>query len=259
MAYKPGDIINGHVLNASGTRWEPLRYASNWDRWAGFGIALADYSHRREAVDNAAALLWTDCFGVFGEIGMNCSAALSLWRKCTLSAQFLTLPGNTMIRGSARRRVAWSTFTGSLMVWIRTVPAVAPELDAALPIKFIQVLSAQTEMMTELTVDDVAKGSRRARFTWEQSAAALDITARAAVGVPIRETWIKADDPHRIGGMLDYHVRHTYMSMLDKPRTEPSGRSVRAVKDIGGDPINLVTEANLPLYPDYLFAVDRAG
>ncbi|TXH32681.1 MAG: hypothetical protein E6Q91_01115 [Actinobacteria bacterium] len=259
MAYQPGDIVNRHILNASATRWEPLRYASNWDRWAAFGIGLADYTRRREGADDTAALLWTDCFGVFGKIRMTCSAALSAWRKTTLTAQFLTLPGNQHVQGSMRRRVAWSSFHTILGQWIRLAPHVMDDIQSSLPASLAQVVIAQTELMLELTPADVGGRSGRGRFTWEQSTTALRITAHAALRVPVVEAWMQADDPLPIFGLLDGYVSDPTLTILAEDRAPVAGRTLRDIKDVVGDPLDLVTQANLSLYPDYLFAVGRVG
>lgn len=257
MAYQPGDIVNRHILNASGTRWEPLRYASNWDRWAAFGIGLADYTRRRESANDAAALLWTDCFGVFGKIRMTCSAALSAWRKTTLTAQFLTLPGNQSVQGPMQKRVAWSSFHTILGQWIRLAPHLIDDIES-LPRTIAQTVIAQTDLMLELTPADVGGRSRRARSTWEQSTTALNTTAHAAVKVPVVEAWMQADDPMPIFGMLDGYVADPTLTILAEDRADVAGRPLRDIDDVTGDPLNLVTPTNLPLYPQYLFAVDQA-
>jgi hypothetical protein len=37
--WQPGDVVNGHQLNAAGTRWEPLQ-PETIDIWGGLGLIL---------------------------------------------------------------------------------------------------------------------------------------------------------------------------------------------------------------------------
>lgn len=254
MTYRPGDIVNRHILNQDGTAWTPLTFASNWDRWAGFGIALTDTAVRAESGNQEGMFLWTDCYGVFAAMGLNGSAALALWRKCALMARFVTSPGARVVPSRRDAGPVWTSYSLSLSALERALFLAGSELDAVLPAELKPVVLVQFQLMTMLTVKDAVKKTRRARVTYQQMNLSLQAMRQAAYALPLVETWAQADNPGLVLEMLKGIVHNPALTKLAEPRPAGGGPKVRDVKEMIEEPISIVNPDNIHMYPPHLLA-----
>ena len=196
--YRPGDVVNCHRLNASGTRWEPLRFASTWDLTATMVLCMARYerTHMKQTLFLLDRSRWAEVGKLCQLLGLDTLTALALWHTnmCTATRLGYANGGHVPTRRRQRRQLQ-QQFRAGLALFQFLIDN-DPDLPDAFPGIWPQIAISHHYMTT-------APGSPDLAIILEQAMKEGHYYFLVSAG---KNTLVRSDDPHGILGILTTEV-----------------------------------------------------
>lgn len=256
MAYQPGEVVNGYVLTADRSHWLPVGFASAFDRWAGYALAMADFTGRHEASSPEYGPLWADCSAICVRARLFASATLAMWRHAGLQAAWLVGLADRGTQLPAES--VWDAHEATLSALHCLRNAADKHLSVLAPGPLRANLDAHLTVLDGLTWADMAGITGRARQAGEISANLLRLWGPACGQAMLDEVWLLADNPAAIHARLGHHIADPRWSRLATPRPDDVlGAALRSgpANTLDGKPGDCVDPSSASLLPDWLHAI----
>lgn len=253
-SYRPGDVVNAHRLNASGTAWEPLMFAGPWDFTAAMLLTLIrrEGLAGRQVLDGSTHSRWADIGTLSTGLDVPPLMAAALWGTTLCYANRMSYPGgrfSTNPEMRAAMQMTVDTGTARMQAFLSN-----KQLKATVPDDWIPDIAATQAILTRTfpwNSNDTTTLIRMAGKVYMHtlSAAALSV---ATLG----------SEPETVASILgsaDAELAESLRVIVERARPW-SGHNELNVGNMHTDPFTLLRD-NFSAYPElqYLLTHVPAG